>query len=103
VDEPTERQEKDGLILELLERIEARLDLHEQMMAQLLAAHTELWSGLEALTEATMDGRPAEDRAKFAQAVAQYSTELWSAIHDRNPGLDRDPEAPPGTVGDPPS
>jgi hypothetical protein len=102
VDEPAQREEKDRLILELLERIEGRLDLHEQMMAQLLAAHTELWSGLEALTEATMDARPPEDREKFAQAVTQYSSQLWKAIHERSSELAGDPQAPAGTMGDPP-
>lgn len=68
-------------LLDLLERFEKRLDLHDEMLARLLGGYTQLWSGLEALIEFTLDDRPPEDRERWEAGLKWYSQELWKGVH----------------------
>lgn len=90
VDQTAER------VLHFMKLFEKRLDAQEEMIANLMMAYQELWSGLEAVVAVTLEGKDEDEQARFGQKMGEYRAHLLKAAQEKAREMaTRDAEAPP--------
>jgi hypothetical protein len=79
-DDKTRLEVMAELINQRFELVDKQLESHDEMLGRLLGGLTQLWSGLEALIDFTLDDKPDEEKEKFRAGLQWYASELWKAI-----------------------
>jgi hypothetical protein len=63
-------------VLRLIEKLEARVDSQEELLANLMMAYAEVWAAMENLTANFLSTRTDEEQEKFMKDFREFRTEM---------------------------